>query len=233
MAFPFDLPHLLHPPRSYKTIAPEHKHCSDYDYLRVFFFLFSRKALQSLAIDGDESYPVSTFQGNAIRYYHTATSIARTRSSSHCNVMDGCKITQPTPRPKLPIKIQPWFACLNNRPNWQWKNQAEASGLCSLNINYKPHTTTTNTPRYQLWPRTLRPSSSRSTTATSIVTRAPVTPTPCCSLSSLRDRKQSIGDTSIKPKVFDGRGQAPSLWTSTSNTAAYGLSFSSLDAECT
>ena len=25
------------------------------------------------------------------------------------------------------IKIQPWFACLNNRPNWQWGNQAEAS----------------------------------------------------------------------------------------------------------
>jgi hypothetical protein len=58
------------------------------------FFLFSRKALQSLAIEGDESYPISMLQDNAVRYYHPATCIDRTGSSSCCNVMGGCKITQ-------------------------------------------------------------------------------------------------------------------------------------------
>jgi len=34
-------------------------------------------------------------------------------------------------------------------------------------------------------------------TAISIIKRAPATPTPCCSLSSLRDRKKSTGSTII------------------------------------
>jgi hypothetical protein len=59
--------------------------------LESVFFLFSHKALHSLAVEGDESCPVSTLQGNAVRYYHPATSIARKRSSSRCDVMGGCK----------------------------------------------------------------------------------------------------------------------------------------------
>ena len=59
-------------------------------YSRAVIFVI---ALHSLAIEGDESCLVSTLQGNAVRYYHPATSIARTRSSSHCDVMDGCKLS--------------------------------------------------------------------------------------------------------------------------------------------
>jgi hypothetical protein len=54
-------------------------------------FFFSRNVLHILTKEGDESCPVSTLQSNAVRYYHPATSIARTRSSSRCDVMGGCK----------------------------------------------------------------------------------------------------------------------------------------------
>jgi hypothetical protein len=72
----------------------------NYDGQWVIYF-FSRKALQSLAIEGDESYPVLTLQDNAVRDFHLAPSIARKRSSLRSNVIGRCKITQSTPKLKL------------------------------------------------------------------------------------------------------------------------------------
>jgi hypothetical protein len=73
----------------------------DGQWVMFSFVFFSRKALQSLAIEGDESYPVLTLQDNAVRYFHLAASIARKGSSLRSNVIGRCKITQSTPKLKL------------------------------------------------------------------------------------------------------------------------------------
>ena len=59
----------------------------DGQWVMFFFLFFSRKALQSLAIEGDETYPVLTLQDNAVRYFHLAASIARKRSNLRSNVI--------------------------------------------------------------------------------------------------------------------------------------------------
>jgi hypothetical protein len=175
---------------------------------------FSRKALHSLTVEGDESCPVSTLRDNAICCYHPATSIARTRSSLRCDVIGGCKRNQH--RQKLPgsklndgshasttnqtkNRQKPYVAHRQEPDEEKEKKSRSRPGLCSHNTNHTPeitrhksHTATTTTATATTaisWAQILRPSFLRSTTATSIITRAPATPTPCYSLSSLRDRK--------------------------------------------
>ena len=139
--------------------------------------------------------------------------------------MDGCKHTQLAPRQRLPwSKLNHSSHAsradqTNNGKNRQKPHAAhihvpdeekEKKIQSRLLLPYhKPHTifttiTTTTTMATNTAPNLLTIDE-----ATSIVTRAPATPTPCCSLNSLRDRKQSTGDTCIKPKVLVAEARSP------------------------
>jgi len=115
MVFPFHLPHLLHPPRPYRTIALEHKHRSDYNYLDGIF-------LGGFLVKPCRASPYREMK--AILYQRYKVMLYVTIKQQQVSLEQG------------PVHVATWwFACLNNRPNWQWKNQAKASGLCSHNMN--------------------------------------------------------------------------------------------------
>jgi len=79
----------------YKTFILQDFYITRLLYYKTFilqdFWGVSCIALHSLAVEGDESSPVSTLQGNAVCCYHLTASIARKRSSLRCDVIGGCK----------------------------------------------------------------------------------------------------------------------------------------------